>query len=148
MPRFLKLALAIVIGSALVVGGFWFLVPHETQSCPTCLGVGARSCGAQGCVNGQTVCPGPCIKREDPNWRVTTNPHFGPNTLTLVFWNDDGTYGEVSQSHVGQTLTKVNGRWNLGTNCGLCGGSTRVPCPSCGAKLPCPTCKGKKEVPK
>lgn len=148
MSRFLKLALAAIVGSVLVVGGIWFFVPRETKLCPTCLGTGAQSCGAPGCVNGRGPCSGSCLKREDPNWRVTTNPHFGPNTLTLVFYNDDGSYGEVSQQHVGQTMTKANGVWSLGPNCTLCGGTTRVACPSCGSKQRCPICRGKGEIPK
>jgi|SRR5579862_3329948 len=148
MPRLLKLALTIVVGSALVVGGLWFLIPHETQLCPSCLGTGARSCGLPDCINGRVRCTGTCIKRDDPKWSITGNPHFGPGTYTLLFLNDDRSFVEVSRNHVGQTMTLVNGVWVLGGACPLCGGTNRMVDPSCGGKLPCLTCKGKKEIAK
>jgi len=143
-----KMVLAIVVGSALVVGGYWFFVPHELETCVACGGTGARSCPAPGCMNGRAPCTGACIKRESPNWQITNNPHFPPNTLTLRYDNDDGSYSEVSQNHVGQTMTLVNGRWNLGGACSVCGGTGRMICPACSGKLVCFTCKGKKEVSK
>jgi hypothetical protein len=143
-----KMALAVVVGSALVVGVYWFLVPHEVQVCPECQGTGARSCPAPGCLSGRAPCRGDCIKRDNPNWQISSNPHFPPNTLTLRYQNEDGSAAEVSQSHVGQTMTVVNGRWSLGGPCAVCGGTNRMICPACSGKLVCPVCKGKKEVPK
>jgi len=148
MSKTAQMVLAVAIGSMLVVGATWFLIPREYQPCSACGATGARSCGATGCVNGRVPCSGACIKREDPNWQVSNNPHFPPNTLTLRYTNQDGSYAEVSQMHIGQTVTMVDGRWNLGQACSLCRGTTRVVCSACGGKLTCPTCKGRQEVPK
>jgi hypothetical protein len=141
-----RIALAAALGVGILLGVA--CSPRETQPCTACTGTGAAACGAAGCVNGRIPCPSPCLKREDPNWQVTNNPHFGPNTLTLKFTNDDGSYGEVSQSHVGQVMVQQNGQWNLGPPCTQCGGSTRILCPSCKGKKDCPVCRGKGEIPK
>jgi hypothetical protein len=142
------MALAVLVGSIVVVGGIWVFIPHETQPCPTCGGTGARSCEATGCVNGRVRCTGNCLKRDDPNWSISVNPHFGPGTYTLRFQNDNGSFAEVSRLHVGQTMTLVNGVWALGGPCPLCNGTNMMTDPSCGGKLPCATCKGKGEIPK
>ena len=137
MPRRVKMALAVLVGSILIIGGFWFISPHETKLCPTCSG---------SCVNGRVPCTGHCLKRDDPNWSISTSPHFGPGTYTLRFRNDDGSYAEVSRLHVGQTMTLTNGVWALGGPCPLCNGTNQMTDPSCGGKLPCATCKGKGEI--
>jgi hypothetical protein len=139
------LLLAIFVVLILAWGAKHYLRPN-LQECDACHGTGSAACGAPECDGGRVVCTGPCLKKDNPEWKTADIAGFPPGLLWIGFTNGDGSVQWVSQAHLGQVVENVGGRWTLSGFCRLCGGTSRMPCSACQAKIPCRTCKGEKLV--
>jgi DnaJ-class molecular chaperone len=141
---------SIVLGGILVLlvaaWGAKHLLRPNLQECETCHGTGAQACGAPGCEAGRVGCTGPCLRKDTPGWQTANIPGYPPDLLWKGFTNNDGSTQWVSQNHLGQVVENVNGVWTLSGTCPQCGGTGRMPCSACQARVPCRGCNGKKVI--
>jgi len=79
------------------------------------------------------VCPGNCLKANDPRWQHL--PGKDPNELWIKF-PFSGGWNAWSQNHIGQVVEYVNGKPENKGTCPICGGTGTVAVLKDGAPLP------------
>ena len=122
--------------------------PETTKPCFRCNGLGKTKCPVTSCKNGQMDCPGPCLKLSRGSWIHKNVPGHDPKELWQEFKGKDETR-YWNQNHVGEVIQMQNGEaQNIG-KCTICGGTTKVKCPTCKGigEAVCNICDGKKAVP-
>lgn len=123
--------------------------PEKTKPCFQCKGTGKSKCTVPSCKNGQSDCPGPCLKLSKGSWVHMHVEGHPPEDLWQKFPSADGHYQAWNQNHVGDVIQMQNGvAVNIG-KCRICGGSGHVKCTVCkgAGEITCPICDGKKVVP-
>lgn len=70
------------------------------------------------------VCPGDCLKRNDPRWQYY--PGLDPS-VRWIKWSARGGWSAISEHHIGQLVTFNNGEAHPGPTCPICGGTGTVP---------------------
>ena len=119
--------------------------------CFACKGEGTVRCFAPGCVDGQTDCPGPCLKLTRGVWIHMDVAGHSPTDLWQQFFNESGLggYQAFNQTHVGDVIEYQNGVAVDTGKCKICGGTGKVTCSVCKGtgKVTCPICNGKKFIP-
>lgn len=135
------IAVVVVLLLALVWGGKQYAMP-DFVACPDCGGRGVASCGASGCERGEVDCPGTCLRASSPGWQKLNVRGHSADELWMRFVHDDGSWVAWNDSHKGEVIEKVAGRWVNRGRCPVCRGKTRVACAKCQGKVACERCAG------
>lgn len=121
------------------------------KACFRCNGQGLVACSAPGCKEGQTDCPGPCLRLNRGTWVHMNVAGHDPSEWWQKFPSTGGKGGFMAwnQHHVGEVIVYRNGVAENTGPCKICGGTTKVQCPVCKGqgKQECEICKGKKFIP-
>lgn len=140
-----------------LVGAFWL---HAMQGvaaepaasvawvdCPTCKGTGVAACPNAECVKGKALCPAPCLKKERGEWVHLKVAGHADSELWQKFRSSPTSYEAWNQSHLGERIELVNGKFTNTGKCPVCKGTTRVECSICHGDPTCKRCKGAGQLP-
>ncbi|HET7625827.1 MAG TPA: hypothetical protein VFM25_11240, partial [Verrucomicrobiae bacterium] len=121
---------------------------EKMKPCFQCHGTGKMKCPSRTCKDGETDCPGPCLKLTKGTW-VHMNVAGHPATDVWQKFRTANGWQAYNQGHVGHVIKMVNGMPTDVGVCPICHGTTKVKCPVCKGTgvVVCDVCEGKKEIP-